>query len=76
MPLLKGIKLLKLDSVANHCPKRYYCRFNRVAGHGEFTNTFNISSKTLRDQQFVVQSKSNVNIILAVYYCGITFQVV
>ena len=27
MPVLKGIKLLKLDSVANHCPKRYYCRF-------------------------------------------------
>ena len=24
---LKGINLLKLDSVANHCPKCYYCRF-------------------------------------------------
>ena len=43
MPVLKGIKLLKLDRVANHCPKRYYCRFTLnwlkypVAGHGEFT---------------------------------------
>ena len=71
MPVLKGIKLLKLGSVANHCPKRWYCWSRRI-----YKTRSTYPPKTLRDQPFVVQSKTYVNIILAVYYCGITFQVV